>query len=389
MSPSPSGPEPRPARRYPRRRLFRAAALGTAVAVLGTQPRPLVALGPQQQVATCNPKLGVHTRLTDEVEEWKVKRTLEMVREMGARWVVEYFPWAYCEPRRGVLDWSHADTVIAHAARQGLTVVARLGFVPDWALPADACSSYLTDDAVPAFAAFCERFARRYAGVVGHVVVWNEPNLAQEWGFRPPSPEGYAALLAAAYPAIKAGSGDTTVLAGALAPMPAPLDDPLAMDDLTYLERLYAAGATPHFDALAAHAYGWVYAAADEPDAAVVSFRRTELLRRLMVEHGDGAKPCFVTEGGWNDHPRWTRAVSAAERVTQSLLAYDLAWRQWDWCESVALWAFRFPWPQRSYQDYFSFVSPDFAARPIYAAVQEYAQDCVLGQESGARSQEL
>mgnify|MGYP007118539961 CR=1 FL=1 len=57
--------------------------------------QPTVSLGPQQVVVTANPKLGIHTRLTDEVEEWKIKQTLEMVREMGAPWVVEYFPWAY------------------------------------------------------------------------------------------------------------------------------------------------------------------------------------------------------------------------------------------------------------------------------------------------------
>jgi len=267
---------------------------------------------------------------------------------------------------------------VAHAARQGLRIVARLGFVPTWALPEGAISSFLAEEKVPAFARFCEQFARRYSAVIGDIVVWNEPNLAQEWGFRAPSPEGYVALLAAAYPAIKAGNSAARVLAGALAPMPAPLDDPLAMDDLTYLDRMYSAGAAAYFDAIAIHSYGWAYPAGAEPSPAQVNFRRAELLRGVMVDHGDAAKPCLVTEGGWNDHPRWTRAVSTAERLQYSLQAYDLAWRQWDWCESVALWVFRFPWPQRTYQDYFSFVSPSFAARPIYTAVQQYARDCLL-----------
>ena len=37
---------------------------------------------------TQNPKMGVHTRLTDEVEPWKIQRTLEMTggnREEAAR----------------------------------------------------------------------------------------------------------------------------------------------------------------------------------------------------------------------------------------------------------------------------------------------------------------
>ena len=55
----------------------------------------VVETGPQQIVQSINRKIGVHTRLTDEVEERKIKHTLQMVREMGASWIVEYFPWAY------------------------------------------------------------------------------------------------------------------------------------------------------------------------------------------------------------------------------------------------------------------------------------------------------
>ena len=65
-------------------------------------PLRLVTVGLQRQVYTVNPKMGVHTRLTDEVEEWKIKHTLEMVREMGTPWIVEFFPWAYYEPEKSV-----------------------------------------------------------------------------------------------------------------------------------------------------------------------------------------------------------------------------------------------------------------------------------------------
>ncbi len=68
--------------------------------------QPAVALGPQRTVETTNPKLGIHTRLTDEVEPWKIKRSLEMVREMGAPWIVEYFPWAYVEAAPDRFDWT-------------------------------------------------------------------------------------------------------------------------------------------------------------------------------------------------------------------------------------------------------------------------------------------
>ena len=64
-------------------RRWRMGVLALLALLAGTPIYPLVALGPQQTVRSVNPKMGIHTRLTDEVEPWKIKRTLEMVREMG------------------------------------------------------------------------------------------------------------------------------------------------------------------------------------------------------------------------------------------------------------------------------------------------------------------
>jgi len=130
--------------------------------------------------------LGVHTRLTDEVEEAKIARTLEMVRAMGAGWIVEYFPWAYMEPDRGRYDWHHADLVVEHASRLGLRVVARIDYVPAWARPPDSPTRLLPASAYADYAAFVARFAARYAGRVQYIVIWNEPNVSFEWGIRAP-----------------------------------------------------------------------------------------------------------------------------------------------------------------------------------------------------------
>ena len=147
-----------------------------------------VPLGPQRIVTTVNAKMGVHTRLTDEPDAAKVKRSLEMVREMGAPWIVEYFPWAYYEPRRGNFSWGHPDLVIDHANRQGLTVIARLGFVPEWARPEESHHLYLPEESYEAFGLYAAEFARRYQGKVSHLIIWNEPNLSLEWGLSPGRP---------------------------------------------------------------------------------------------------------------------------------------------------------------------------------------------------------
>lgn len=355
-------------------RISLAFVLSICVLILSTSaPSAAVPLGPQQTVATGNSKMGVHTRLTDEVEPRKIKRSLEMVREMGAPWIVEYFPWSYQEPLPGIYDWTHADLVVDHANRQGLRVVARLGLVPDWARPKDSATSYLAPDRYPDFGRFVHAFVQHFEGRVDYIIIWNEPNLALEWGFQPISPEDYTQLLKIAYQQAKEANPEVMVLAGALAPTLAPPSSEWGMDDIVYLRRMYAAGAGDYFDILAVHAYGWVYPAEDPPDPQVVNFRRTELLRQVMVENGDAHKTIFITEGGWNDHPRWTRAVKPSQRIQYTIQAYELA-LEWEWCQAMALWAFRYPWAAKSYLDYFTFVTPDFEPKPIYLEVQRYAR---------------
>ena len=333
-----------------------------------------IELGPQQRVITINPKMGIHTRLTDEVEPWKIKRTLEMVREMGAPWIVEYFPWAYHEPFPGVFNWSHSDLVINHANRQGLTVIARLGLVPEWARPADSASSFLPPEHYADFGDYVQAFADRYGDRVAAIIIWNEPNLALEWGFQPVDPAAYAHLLVMAHRRVQQSHHpDLRVLGGALAPTLAPPGNDQAMDDLIYLRRMLDAGAGEAMDGLAAHAYGWSFPADDPPDPQVVNFRRVELAHQVLVDHGYTNMPIYITEGGWNDHPRWTRAVKPAQRIQNTLRAYELV-KSWPWAKMVALWAFRYPWPARTYLDYFTFVTPEFQPKPIYLEVQRYSQ---------------
>ncbi|RMF00366.1 MAG: hypothetical protein D6768_12985 [Chloroflexi bacterium] len=364
---------------YIRARLGRAAVAALALVVvllLATRAAPpgIIELGPQQTVTTTNPKMGVHTRLTDEVEPWKIKRTLEMVREMGAPWIVEYFPWAYREPFPGFFDWSHSDLVIDHANRQGLRVIARLGFVPEWARPADSASSYLPPERFDDFGDYVEAFANRYGDRVAAVIIWNEPNLALEWGFQPIDPEGYTELLRLAYRRVQESNHpELAVLGGALAPTLAPPGSDQALDDLIYLQRMLDAGAGEVMDGLAVHAYGWSFPADDPPAPDVINFRRTELVHQLLADNGYGSLPIYITEGGWNDHPRWTRAVKPGQRIQNTIRAYELA-ASWPWANVAALWAFRYPWPARTYLDYFTFVTPDFQPKPIYFEVQQYSR---------------
>ncbi|MEO6063139.1 MAG: beta-galactosidase [Thermoflexales bacterium] len=355
-----------------------AALLG--LASLARPPVLLVRLGPQQQVSTRMPIAGVHTRFSDEVEEWKVQRGLAMVREMGAAWVVEFFPWAYAEPAPGRYDWAAFDRIINHANRQGLTVIARLGFVPLWArekaigkVGAEQTTvTFLPPALYDDFATFAAAFARHYAGQVKYFQVWNEPNLALEWGMQPVDPAGYVAMLQQVYPAIKAANPDSVVLGGALAPTLEPEGSAGGLNDLVYLERIYTAlgGGPRPWDGLAIHAYGFDRPPGEAPAADRLNFRRVEQVREIMRAHGD-AGDVHITEAGWNDDPRWPRAVTPAKRIAYTLGAWDWASEHWVWVKSVSMWVFKLPAPARNYRDRFTFVTPSLEPLPIYEEIRK------------------
>ncbi len=338
------------------------------------RPFPVwVEVGERQQVETTIPILGVHTRLTDEVETWKIQQSLSLVREMGAPWIVEFFPWAYSQPGPEVYNWGHADDVIDHAEAQGLRVIARLGLVPDWARPDDTPLNYLAEDSYDDFADFAAAFAARYKGRVDHIIVLNEPNLTFEWGGRQTEPADYVALLRAVYPLIKQANPQAVVLAGALAPTLEPEGSPNGLNDLLYLQGMYDAGGAAYFDALAVHSYGLTFPPEAEPGSDLLNFRRVELVREIMESEGD-FRPIFITEAGWNDHPRWTKAVRPAQRISYSLDAISYAQTHWPYVEVLAFWLFRTPAPTHNFLDYYSFVTPEFVQKPIYHQMQERAR---------------
>lgn len=342
-----------------------------------TVESPRAILESPQSVDAVRDNVCVHTRLIDEVPEWVMQRSLQLVREMGADTIVEFFPWAYIERERGQYSWGQTDKIIRHAQNQGLQVIARMGFVPSWARPHEiddfTTLNYLPDESFDDFANFVATFAERYAGVIDHIIIWNEPNLAFEWGYRQPNPLDYVRLLEAVYDPVHQANPDVVVLAGALAPTLEPEDSPNGLMDTLYLQQMYEAGAANYFDALSIHTYGFTHPALDEPHPEVLNFRRAELLFEIMADYGDSDTPVFITETGWNDHPRWVQAVRPSQRVQYTIDAFEYADEHWEQVEELCIWAFRYPVPTLSYPDNFTLVSTDFQIRPIYHAIQDYA----------------
>ncbi len=344
-----------------------------------TPVQPRAELGAPQTVETHIPQLCVHTRLIDEVDEWKIQRSLEMVREMGATTITEFFPWAYIEHTRGVYQWDNVDRIVRHAQNQGIRIIARMGFVPSWAREThddtETTLNTLPETSYIDFSNFVAAFASRYAGTIDHIIIWNEPNLAFEWGYRQVSAQAYARLLEAVYEPAHRANPNVILLAAPLAPTLEPRGSSHGLNDLLYFEDLYASGASQYFDAVAVHTYGFTTSALEAPATDRLNFRRMELLRDLMINYGDEEKPIYITETGWNDHPRWTNAVTPAQRIAYSVEAVEYAQANSDWLQNLCFWVFRFPAPTYNYPDHFTFVNSDFEPKPIYFVLQNMARD--------------
>ena len=341
-------------------------------------PRDHVELGEPQTVETTKPQVCVHTLLENEVHEWKIKRSLELVREMGATTIVQFFPWAYFEPSENVFNWNQADRIVRHANNQGLRIIARLGLVPDWARPASDSATttlnYLPEESFDHFADYASQLALRYAEQIQHFIIWNEPNLSFEWGYRPVDPAAYVRLLQVSYKAIKGANPQAVILAGALAPTNEAEGSPAGLNELDFLGEMYSHGAAQYFDALAVHSYGLTEPPDAEPGSDRLNFRRLEFLRQIMVDAEDTAKPVFITESGWNDHPRWTGGVRPSQRLQYTVQAFEYAAAHWDWVQQLCIWALRYPAPRNSYPDNFTLITSGFDLKPIYYAIQDYAR---------------
>ncbi len=288
-------------------------------------------------LAGCQPsdpplRLAVHTLRPDD-------RILALVRAAEFDTLVQLFAWREIEPTRDQFHWQAADRIIAGAEYYGLDLVVRLDQHPAWASEVDL-SLNAPPENLDDYRNYVRRVAERYRGRVRAYIIWNEPNLALEWGGQQPDPEAFTELLRVGYQAVKAGDPQALVVAPGLAPTNS--DNEQGMDERLFLERMYQAGAAAYFDVLAAHPYSFGLAP-DAParDLQHPHFRRLADQRQIMLQYGDGRKPVWITEMGWTvDPPREQPdiGVSPEQQARYLAEAYEIIRQEWPWVNLVTVW---------------------------------------------------
>ena len=329
---------------------------------------------------------GINVFFEQEVEEAKIRRSMEMIRDAGFAWIKQQVVWGEVEvPAKGHYGaagetWAKYDRIVDLAQEYGLGVILRLDTSPQWARPGSAKLETPPDD-YQDYGDFVYAVASRYRGKVRHYQIWNEPNLAFEWGGAPPDPAGYVRLLTIAYRRAKEADRDSVVLSAALAPTIEESD--VGLNDLKYLQAMYDAGARGYFDVLGANAYG-LRGGPDEWRLDLdrdVNFARPVLLRELMVRNGDAQKPIWAAEIGWNalppsfgETPRYG-VVNREQQARYTARAFLRAQEEWPWMGAMTIWHFRMVSLKdlNQQQYYFNVVGDDFEPYPVYYAMQALA----------------
>jgi Cellulase (glycosyl hydrolase family 5) len=243
-------------------------------------------------------------------------REIAAARAVHAQLVRVDVPWSMLDSRGPGQIEPHAqaflDRLVGDAAAAGIRVIALADSTPCWASSAPAS---LLRKCVPggsseanawppsspsAYASFVAYLATRYGAHLAAIEVWNEPDQANEDYFAgPQKPQRYAAILRAAYPAIKQANPSVLVLAGSL-----------VGSNGVFLRALYAAGIKGYYDGLAVHFY----------NLTLASLRA---IHETQLANGDD-EPLWLDEFGWTSCWPHSRIQQEQACVTPRIQAMNI-----------------------------------------------------------------
>ena len=330
---------------------------------------------------------GFQAHLYNQDRRLIVDRTIEA----GFDWLKQQVEWRQTEPiEKGGFDWRELDKVVAAVGSAGLNLLLSVVRAPDWALgdrphgpPADPLD----------FRDFMQTLAGRYRGHVQAYELWNEANLAREWGYGRIDAGEFVELMLAGHQGVKAGDPEAITVGGALTPagdVDIPDQQVQAVDDVRFLEQIYAYRdgiARDAFDAWGVHPGGFNNAPTQEIGSergagwnghGSFYFQRFTQHRAVMEANGDGDKPMWLTEMGWstaNADPAYGfGADNTDEDQAQFLVdAFQLIRETAPYITHAFVWNLNFQSVVGPQDEKFAFgvLRPDGSPRPAFTALQE------------------
>jgi hypothetical protein len=288
---------------------------------------------------------------------------ISLARKLHARVVRAGVWWSALEPlREGGVDsasLAFLDRLVADASAAGMRVILTVDSTPCWASSAPA---YLLARCVPGkitaanawppmspapYAATVAYLARRYGSALAAIEIWNEPDQSNQLYFAGPHKvQRYAAILRAAYTAIKQANPAVPVLGGSL-----------VGSNGQFLRALYAAGIKGYYDGLSVHFYSLVLAS-------------LRAIREVQLANGD-ARPLWLDEFGWPSCYPQQRAQEEQACVTPQTQARNLSdtvrsLSQTPWIAAEVVYNL-----QNAGRETFGLVSATGARKPAFSALAQ------------------
>lgn len=254
-----------------------------------------------------NNKTGIHILFDHELAD-----AAKLVNANGGDWGYVTIPI-----QNGDRDLAKWQAFMDHARQNRVTPIIRLASEGDyfntkvWKTP--------TFEDVIDFANFLDSL--QWPTKNRYIIVFNEPNRADEWGGRV-DPAGYAEILSFAVSVFKSKSQDFFIISAGM-DNAAPQEYPQYMNQYTYLQAMHAAvpGIFNQIDGFSSHSYpnpGFAQPPSTQTTKSIWSYR---FERDLVRSYRNTDIPIFITETGWNA-PHISDELKAEYYKT----AFETAW---------------------------------------------------------------
>jgi hypothetical protein len=284
---------------------------------------------------------------------------LDAMQQAGIKSVRLDLPWYFLEPSKGVYQatyFERLDHAVNGMVARGIDPLLIVTSAPTWATGAPStdpspslepplrtivdpscdpaktnCTPY---NSVPDYDSFLTYVINRWAGKVHEYEIWNEPvgywawtRTQTDWKLAAQDVGAdYATLLASAYHTAKSIDPSLTILGGSLSGT----DGPNQVFVTSMLTTLAANQAANSFDVFSQHYYcdppsdNWCNTNRSLYDPATLAATYTKAIVPILTQFGDGTKPVWVTETGYNTYTAGG-GVTEAQQATYLTDTYTVA----------------------------------------------------------------
>ena len=240
-----------------------------------------------------SPQFGYGARLY--VNGQAVQPAIETAAAMGLDWLAMDFDWAarWVEPNTAA-DMTTLNQVMDLAQHNHMNVLLTIKNAPAWSLTPTGPDPIITANIVL-------MLAHQFRGTLMAIELFPGVNTKSGWG-APANPTVYTALLKTVQSVLRANGETLVIVSGGLTPLSTVRSNG-DMDDLSFLEGLYAAGAQSALSIIGLR----FSTLSGEPMAEPTPsnrrvLRHYEEIRRIMLKNNHDRGLIWITDFTWPDH---------------------------------------------------------------------------------------